>query len=78
MVINFIFSKDCNEIRIMRAKNYNTEIMMGNEIDEEPFESLLQKYQDELEEKIRGSEFVFDSVDLLHYNLHKISLNRGG
>ena len=78
MVINFIFSKDCNEIRIMRAKNYNIEIMMGNEIDEEPFESLLQKYQDELEEKIRGSEFVFDSVDLLHYNLHKISLNRGG
>ena len=78
MVINFIFSKDCNEIRIMRAKNYNIEIMMGNEIDEEPFESLLQKYQDKLEEKIRGSEFVFDSVDLLHYNLHKISLNRGG
>ena len=78
MVINFIFSKDCNEIRIMRAKNYNIEIMMGNEIDEEPFESLLQKYQDELEEKIRGNEFVFDSVDLLHYNLHKISLNRGG
>ena len=25
-----------------------------------------------------GSEFVFDSIDLLHYNLHKISLNRGG
>ena len=28
--------------------------------------------------KIRGSEFVFDSVDLLHYNLPKISLNKGG
>ena len=27
---------------------------------------------------MRGSEFVFDSVDLLHYNPHKISLNRGG
>ena len=25
---------------------------------------------------MRGSEFVFDSVDLLHYNLHKINLNR--
>ena len=24
-----------------------------------------------------GSEVVFDSVDLMHYNLHKISLNRG-
>ena len=24
------------------------------------------------------SEFVFDSIDLLYYKLHKISLNRGG
>ena len=39
---------------------------------------FLQKYQERLEEKMRGSEFVFDSIDLLHYNLHKISLNRGG
>ena len=65
----------------MRAKNYNIEIMMGNETDEiieELFASLLQKYQNKLEEKMRESEFVFDSVDLLHDNLHKISLNRGG
>ena len=27
---------------------------------------------------MKGSEFVFDSVDLLYYKLHKISLNRGG
>ena len=27
---------------------------------------------------MRGSEFVFDSVDLLHYNFCKISLKRGG
>ena len=26
---------------------------------------------------MRGSEFVFDSVDLLYYNLQKISLKRG-
>ena len=25
-----------------------------------------------------GNEFVFDTIDLLHYNLHKISLNRSG
>ena len=24
------------------------------------------------------SEFVFDNVDLFHYNLHEISLNREG
>ena len=27
---------------------------------------------------MRRIEFTFDSVDLFHYNLHKISLNRGG
>ena len=27
---------------------------------------------------MKGSEFVFDSVDLLHYKCHKISLNRRG
>ena len=25
-----------------------------------------------------GNKFAFDSVDLLHYNLHKTSLNTGG
>ena len=77
MIINFISSKDSDEIRTMHTKSNNIEIMMGNETDEiieELFESLLQKYQEGLEEKMRGSEFVFDSIDLLHYNLHKISL----
>ena len=27
---------------------------------------------------MRGSEFVFDNVDLLYYKYHKISWNRGG
>ena len=27
---------------------------------------------------MRGSEFAFDGVNVLHYNLNKISLNRGG
>ena len=27
---------------------------------------------------MRGSEFVFDGVNLLHYDFNKISLNRGG
>ena len=26
---------------------------------------------------MRGSEFIFDSVNLLNYDLNKISLNRG-
>ena len=38
----------------------------------------MQKRQEWLEKKIRVGKFFFDSVHLLHYNLHKISLNRGG
>ena len=39
---------------------------------------FCKKRQEGLEKKIRGGKFFFDSVNLLHYNLHKISLNRGG
>ena len=56
-------------------------IMMGDETDEiikELFQSLLQRYQEGLEESMKGSEFVFDSVDFLEYKLNKIGLNRGG
>ena len=76
MIINFISSNDSDEINTMRRKSNNIEIMMGNETDEiiEEFcEFLLQTYQEGLKEKIRGTEFVLDSVNLLHHNLHKIS-----
>ena len=43
-----------------------------NEIIKNLFESFLQKYQEGLEELMRGSEFVYDSVDVLHYNLNKV------
>ena len=52
--------------------------MKTDGIIEELSEFLLQKYQEGLEEKIRAREFVFDSIDLLHYNLQQLSLNRGG
>ena len=48
-----------------------------NEIIKNLFESFLQKYQEGLEELMRGSEFVYDSVDVLYYNLNKV-LSRGG
>ena len=81
MAVNFISSKDSNETRTMNSESNNIEIMIGYETDEiikKPFESLLQKYQEGLEERMRVSEFVFDSVDLLYCKLHKLSLIRGG
>ena len=80
--INFISSKpDSDETRIMHTKSDNIEIMIGsdkNEVIEDLFKSLLQGYQENLEEKMRGSEFILDGVNLFHYDLNKISLNRGG
>ena len=38
----------------------------------------MKKTQRGLEESMKESEFTFDSVNLLYYKLHKLSLNRGG
>ena len=81
MQITFISSLDTGEFHIMHSKSNNKEIMMGTETDDiinELFASFLKKYQEGLETKIEENNFVFESVDLLHYSLHKISLNRGG
>ena len=80
MAINFISSKDSDETRTMHTKSNNVEIMVGretNEITEDLFELFLQKYQEGLEESMRGSDFVYDSVNVLYYNLNKVSLSRG-
>ena len=58
----------------MHTKIDKVEIILGsetNEIIKELFKSLSQKYQEGLEESLRGSEFVFDSANSLHYKLHK-------
>ena len=81
MAINFIFSKDSDETRTMHTKSNNVKIMVGSETNEiimDLFECFLQKYQEGLQEPMGGSEFVYDSVDVLYYNLNKVSLSRGG
>ena len=63
MAINFISSKEgCDETLTMHPKSNNIEIMMGSETDEiikELFKSLFERYQEGLEESMRGSEFIF-------------------
>ena len=66
MEINFISSKDSDEICTMCKNGDNIVIMIGNETDEmskKLFESLLQIYQEELEPLMKGNEFIFDSVE---------------
>ena len=55
--------------------------MIGNERDEimkKLFNSLLQRSQEGLDKSMKGSKSTFDSVDLLHYKCHRVSLNCGG
>ena len=82
MAINFISSKEgSDETHAMCTKGNNVEIMMSSETDEiieDLIKSLQQRYQEGLEESMRGSEFIFDSVDALYYDLNKVSLSRVG
>ena len=65
----------------MHSKSDSIEIMHNEEADEaikEIFKSLKSRYQNNLEKKMKGSEFVFEYVHLLHYKCQKINSNRGG
>ena len=80
--INFISLRSASdETRVMHTKSVNEEFMNGIDTDEiikELFKSLSQRYQENLQEKMIGSDFAFDGVNYLYYNFNKISISRGG
>ena len=78
--INFISTKDSSELSTMHIKCENIVILIGFETNEifEKLDSLLEKYQEGLKENMKKSDHAFDSIDLLYYKLHKISLHNGG
>ena len=77
MNVNVFPSNDTAEIRTIFAWSDNREIRLGNEIDDIikglP-NSFLNNYQKEETILRNGSGFVFKSVDLLFYHVHKTSL----
>ena len=61
----------------MHSKRDNIEIMISDEADEvikKLFDLLKNGYQNNLQ-SMRGSEFVFDYVQLLYYKCHRINFN---
>ena len=77
---NFIYSIDNDEERVMYSKSDNIEIIINDEANEVPkkrFKSLRNRYQNNLE-LMKGSEFLFNYVDLLHSKCHKIYPVCGG
>ena len=68
------------KIRTFYVNSDNEEIRSGNETVEiinKLFESFLNNYQKEEKILSNGSNFVFESVKILYYHIHKISLKRG-
>ena len=67
-------------VLVFKKLSYKMEAMISDEADEvikNLFDSLKNRYQNNLE-PMKGSEFVFDYVQLLYYIYHKINPNRDG
>ena len=76
IAITFISSKDDDEERVMHSKSNNIEFMSydnANVVVNKLFGSPLFRYQTELKTSMRGTDFIFDSVQLLYYKCHKIN-----
>ena len=80
--INFISLKPgSSETRTMYTRSDNIEIMFGDDNDdiiEQLFRSLLQNYEENLQNKMRGSDFKFDGVNFLYHDFNKIEVDLTG
>ena len=68
-------------MRAMYTGSVCEEFMSGSETEEiveKLFWSLLQRYQDSLNEKMRGSGFIFNGVNYLFYDFNRVSISKGG
>ena len=74
--MTFICSKYVDEEHVMHSKSGSIDFMLydnANEVVIKHFESLLSRNEIGLQTSMRGSDFIFDSVQLLYYKCHKIN-----
>ena len=80
--ISFVSQKpDSNEMHIMYTRSTPEEITIGcetEEVAENLIMQLLQKYQDNLQYKIKSSDFIFNGINYLYYDLNRITISKGG
>ena len=80
--INFVSLKPgSDERRVMYTRSDNEEFMSGddtNEIIKLLFESFLQRFEENLQNKMRRSEFEFDGINFFYCSFNKTSIYRGG
>ena len=73
IAIKFISSKDTEEQRVMNLNSDNISYTSYNDANEVVNESLRSKYQDNLETSMKGSDFIFDSVQLIYCKCHEVN-----
>ena len=72
--VNFISLKPgSGETGIMYTRSDNIE-MFGDDNDD-IIEQLFESYEENLQNKMRGSEFEFDGINVLYYDFNKTSIN---
>ena len=80
--INFISLKPgLDETRVMYTRSDNEEFMNGddtNEIIKSLLDSFLQRFEENLQEKMKRSDFEFDGINFFNYNFNKTSIYRVG
>ena len=80
--ISFVSQKPgSDENRVMYTRSTPEEFMIGSEteeVDEKLFMPILQKYQDNLQNKMKGSDFIFNGINYLYHDLNRITISKGG
>ena len=61
----------------MHSRSDNITFTSCNNVDEF-FDSLCLRYQGNSEKSMKGSDFTFNSVQLMYYKCHKVNFRRGG
>ena len=70
-----------DENRVMYTRTTPEEFMIGSETEEvaeKHFMSIIQKYQDNLQNKMKGSGFIFNGINYLYYDLNRITISKCG
>ena len=80
--ISFVSLKpDSDETRLMHTRSNAAEFMSRSETEEiieSLYRSLLKNYNDNLQEKVKGSDFVFNGINYCYYDFNRVSISKGG
>ena len=66
---------------VMHSSSGNTKFTTysdANDVIDKLFKLLRSRHQENLETSMKGSDFLFDLVQLIYYKCHKVSFIRGG